>query len=715
MGKLLHSIPTISTSAAVAKTHRVLLQRGKYAFIRLWSGREWFLRIAYSALVVAMINFVWAHWQASTRVGPPQGVWATIDNSKYLLRLSGSKTIGPVLAPELVRAWLASIKASDVEETDRVGRDRNQLLESVISARLNGNPVVVELQARGAASAFNDMATGDADIGITSREINASELIRLMPLGDMRSDASEHVLGLESVAVIVPQSNTISSLSRSTLKKIFNGQISNWSALGMKRLPIHLYARDKDSRTNDEFASLVLGDGSMANAKRYEDSAKLESDVASDPGGIGFVSMRYVKGTRSVFISDEMGAPLGRQLYLYTAATPRNPAAIDFVRFALSPQGQSILRQARFVPELGEASLSSDNSATIASLGDNLKVSISDVRVEQSFPASPTPPNLTQPSVAAVVPDLTHEPAKAPSPPPTIMASLRAPPPRPAVTASLLAPTPPGPQATPPAARTAPLPPTGPEAASPVMEAAPPPTAPDHSAPPPVVNVAPPSALLTPPSTPPVAINSHAVTATDYPRVAVQFQEQGTIPIKYMVNEDGSVGDCTVTTASGKPLLDAAACAIVKTRWKFKPATQDGKPVAEFLTAEVVFKLADPPKRPRPTILASLSPPPASTAASPAVTPDPRLPIALTNHGVTIDDYPLPSRVLQEQGNVVLKYLVKQDGSVGDCTVTTSSGKPRLDAAACAIVKRRWKFKPAMQDGKPVAESLTAEVVFKLK
>ena len=50
-----------------------------------------------------------------------------------------------------------------------------------------------------------------------------------------------------------------------------------------------------------------------------------------------------------------------------------------------------------------------------------------------------------------------------------------------------------------------------------------------------------------------------------------------------------------------------------------------------------------------------------------------------------------------------------------DCAVTGTSGKPRLDDAACTMVKKRWKFKPATQDGKPVAYSMPAEVIFALK
>ncbi|HEX5281807.1 MAG TPA: energy transducer TonB [Micropepsaceae bacterium] len=90
-------------------------------------------------------------------------------------------------------------------------------------------------------------------------------------------------------------------------------------------------------------------------------------------------------------------------------------------------------------------------------------------------------------------------------------------------------------------------------------------------------------------------------------------------------------------------------------------------------------------------------------------------PVATTTHTVTADDYPPVSIRLEEQGKVAIKYLVKEDGTVGDCNVTTSSGKQRLDDAACAMAMRRWKFKPATQNGKPVAEYLTAEVVFQLK
>ena len=93
------------------------------------------------------------------------------------------------------------------------------------------------------------------------------------------------------------------------------------------------------------------------------------------------------------------------------------------------------------------------------------------------------------------------------------------------------------------------------------------------------------------PSTPPVPITSHAVTSDDYPDLSIRLAEQGLAKIKYLVQPDGTVNECTVIMSSGSSRLDVAACTMVKRRWQFRPATQNGKPVAEYLQADVSFTL----------------------------------------------------------------------------------------------------------------------------
>jgi protein TonB len=121
--------------------------------------------------------------------------------------------------------------------------------------------------------------------------------------------------------------------------------------------------------------------------------------------------------------------------------------------------------------------------------------------------------------------------------------------------------------------------------------------------------------------------------------------------------------------------------------------------------AAITVTAPPPPAPPKPVIAAPPPPPP----------PPPTPATATTSHQVTADDYPPVSIRLQEQGKVAIKYTIATDGTVTDCAVTTPSGKPRLDDAACTMVKKRWKFKPATQDGKPVSVSLPAEVIFALK
>lgn len=90
-------------------------------------------------------------------------------------------------------------------------------------------------------------------------------------------------------------------------------------------------------------------------------------------------------------------------------------------------------------------------------------------------------------------------------------------------------------------------------------------------------------------------------------------------------------------------------------------------------------------------------------------------PEPMTSHAMATDDYPLESLRNHEQGQVRIEFVVGTDGTVDDCRVVRSSGIPRLDDAACTMVKRKWKYRPATQDGKPVRAMQIVNVNFVLK
>ena len=104
--------------------------------------------------------------------------------------------------------------------------------------------------------------------------------------------------------------------------------------------------------------------------------------------------------------------------------------------------------------------------------------------------------------------------------------------------------------------------------------------------------------------------------------------------------------------------------------------------------------------------------PTGDNAAAPSSTVTVAPAIAITPHDVTAADYPRESLLLHDSGEVTVTYQIGESGSVTACAVILTSGNPRLDAAACALVRKRWKYTPAMADGQPVSIQYISKITF---
>ena len=106
-------------------------------------------------------------------------------------------------------------------------------------------------------------------------------------------------------------------------------------------------------------------------------------------------------------------------------------------------------------------------------------------------------------------------------------------------------------------------------------------------------------------------------------------------------------------------------------------------------------------------------PTPANTTTSPSSVPwTPAVAIEKTH---TVPPYPLSARRLAQEGTVRLNLTISEDGRVADAAVLVSSGTLALDDAALAWVKDHWRYKPATKDGRAVATTIRAAVIFDLK
>jgi len=76
----------------------------------------------------------------------------------------------------------------------------------------------------------------------------------------------------------------------------------------------------------------------------------------------------------------------------------------------------------------------------------------------------------------------------------------------------------------------------------------------------------------------------------EYPRLAKLAGLEGRVIIKALVGSKGSVLDAVVFGSSGHLLLDEAALAVAG-KYKYKPAIQNGRPIAIWVTYKVEFEL----------------------------------------------------------------------------------------------------------------------------
>lgn len=287
----------------------------------------------------------------------------SVAQKNVLLRLSGSNTIGETLMPAVAEAFLKNRGATGVHTVDG-----DQPQEKIVLGTLPGDnfPSSIRVAAHGSTTAFTSLADGSCDIGMASRRIKPDEVSKLSSLGDMLAPASEHIVGLDGIAVIVNSSNPVNELSKDEIMRIFTGESANWPRGASSHGEVKIYARDDKSGTYDTFKSLVLAGKPLASgAQRFENSNELSDAVAHDPNGIGFIGLPFVhsakpvavweKGTRALLPTTLTVATedysLSRRLYLYTPATPANQFTRLFIDFALSKQGQDVVAANGFVAQ----------------------------------------------------------------------------------------------------------------------------------------------------------------------------------------------------------------------------------------------------------------------------------------------------------------------------------------------------------------------------
>ena len=214
--------------------------------------------------------------------------------------------------------------------------------------------VTVEISGGGSSVGVTSAGNGSADIGACSRDVTQAEFDRFPGLETL-------CIARDGIAIIVGPDVPVTNLSKSQVRDIFAGDITDWSEVGGPSEPILLVSREEGSGTRAAFENIVLADAALISgaAVLQPSNGAIVTTVATTPYSIGYVSFGYLDESVTALSINGVAAtvenalaaryPIVRPLLMLTDGEP-SPAVRGWLDFIMSPAGQSIVESEGYMP-----------------------------------------------------------------------------------------------------------------------------------------------------------------------------------------------------------------------------------------------------------------------------------------------------------------------------------------------------------------------------
>ena len=221
----------------------------------------------------------------------------------------------------------------------------------------------------GSGTGIAAILSGTCDIAQSSRDMTAEEIAKGAASG---APVKTTVVAHDGIAVVVHPANPVSELTTEQLSGIFSGKIKNWKELGGKDLPVLVLSRERNSGTHVFFLEHIVRMGNAQGPEEFgpsvlmmPSSQAIVQEVESSEAAVGYIGLGYVTENQKVLgvakdpagpfvkssIETVLGGqyPIARPLYFLTRGEPQGTVK-GFMDFALSPEGQEIVKLLDFVP-----------------------------------------------------------------------------------------------------------------------------------------------------------------------------------------------------------------------------------------------------------------------------------------------------------------------------------------------------------------------------
>lgn len=234
---------------------------------------------------------------------------------------------------------------------------------------MGGHPgAVVQVTGGGSGTGIAALINGTTDICQSSRPMKDAERAQIK--AKFGREPSEILVARDGLAVYVNEANPLTAITLAQARRIYQGEIQNWKAVGGSDAPILLYSRENNSGTYAYFKEHVLDGGDFsARAQTLPGTAAVVNAVSKDANGIGYGGDAYAKGVKALALKRDDASPavlptdvtihdgsypLSRGLFFYLRSEP-SPPVKAFIDYCLSVEGQKLVTEVGYFPVAKEA------------------------------------------------------------------------------------------------------------------------------------------------------------------------------------------------------------------------------------------------------------------------------------------------------------------------------------------------------------------------
>ncbi len=274
--------------------------------------------------------------------------------------------------------------------------------------------LLMEVDSTSSGPGIDALIAGEADIAMSSRGAKPDEVRALLAQGrgNLLDVSQEYIVAVDSVLMIVHESNPINELSRNQLRDIYAGRISNWSDVGGPNLPIVLIGRDGGSARENFEAWTFDGPATLSpNFIEVDGGKDMTRRVMAEPGGIGYTINDNVLEAKPIDLILDCGLRmeatnfktkaeeymLGRRIRLYVDKGPHAPEVQKLLDLMISPSVDGLTadsgytdlgidRDEKGLERLVQAALVGQPDRTILNAVDRMQVDLRGaVRLSMTF------------------------------------------------------------------------------------------------------------------------------------------------------------------------------------------------------------------------------------------------------------------------------------------------------------------------------------------